>query len=458
MAPKQKFQRFQLVHRSHQDPLFHDTDASKAVLVPLEDATKKRRVKRSKLSTAAALAASAEVPHTGNLRTANKNDIALVQKDMKPTEGMAAAYGITYDDSQYDYLQHLRPMGEGDAVFIPANDEDEEEKFKGKNKEKGLAALLGETMLPSKELRKYDYQQQQDTPDEIAGFKPNLNSDLREALVALEDENYLDEEQDVDEVDVFGELLGGGNEISLDEYDKIAGNDYEYYDDDDDDDWDYDDYEGQFDEYDQPNAQDLENVEVQIPEGGAHGFDWEKDFNKFKKIQHKKANDWDSDDGFSDEENGASEDEEDDFVGELPDLNAKNLNSSKSTKKKAKRKKGAKTDTSSYSMSSSAMARTEQMTIIDDKYDVLKEKYEQVEDTEEYQPFDLSQERDDLMDLVDDFLDNYELESRGRRIVKKNAENEKYRKAALDVTKTKMKHAKKGGLRGIIHGIDELGI
>lgn len=420
MGPKknQTVTKFRLVHRSQQDPLYYDDSVPNTVLVPIEKAADKAKFRKAR---------SAQVDQ-------------LASEKLNDGEGQAALYGISYDDSEYNYLQHLKPIGQSKgAVFLAKDSEDQRSKHKNSK----LAELLAsENMLQTEEQIKYDYQRQQDIPDEIKGFKPNLNEDLREALTALEDENYLDEEQDVDEIDVFAQLLSEGKkqkELTLDEYDELNGNDDYYGEYDDDDDWDLD----NFDE-----------------DGAVDEGDWQKDFSKFKKKQGKVANDWDSDDDFSDdyddEQDGASEDE-DDFVGDLPDVSK--MKSSKSAKKKSKRSKGSKTDTSSYSMSSSAMARTEQMTIIDDKHDVLKEKYMAPEEEEDYQPFDLESERDDLMDLVDDFLDNYQLENRNRRIVKKNQEAEKYRQAALEVTKTKVKLQKpKPAIRGIVQQLDELSL
>lgn len=387
--------KFQLVHRSQQDSRYHDEDASTSVLVPIID--KKKQSKK--------------------LRTTAAEDLQELESQLKKDEGKAANFGITFDDTEYDYLQHLKPMGSGQGVFIS-----KKEEIDPKKKNSKLAALLGDSVMPGEE-RAYNYQSQQDVPDEIAGFKPDLNPDLREALVALEDENYLDQEQDVDDIDVFGELLGNDGErkkeVTLREYDQY---DDEYYDNDyEEEDWDYDDYE----------EQDYENEEVK--ESG-EDFNWEKDYAKYKNTKGRIADEFDSDNDF--EESDEEEEEEGDLVGDLPNISEKGLKSAntKSSKKKAKRKKGATTDTSSYSMSSSALCRTEQMTIIDDKFDVLREQYDTAE-PEDYQPFDYATERDDFMDLVDDFLDNYQLEKRGKRIVKKNEEMERYRAAAMSVTK-----------------------
>lgn len=412
---------YQLVHRSHQDSRYHDPDASASVLVPIHNKNQLRKER---------------------LRAQTTEELADVAKQLKKDEGKAANYGITFDDSEYDYLQHLKPIGSGNGVFISRKDDDD----KGKNKHKNskLSALLGDSMFPGEE-RKYDYQEQQDVPDEIKGFKPDLNLDLREALIALEDDNYLDQDQDIDEVDVFGELLGEGKkqqEISLrdyDQYDDEYDGQYGYEDDYKDDDWDLDNFDDQ--EY------EFEGVEGG---NGETNFNWEKDFQKYKQKKGRVVDEFDSDNEFEDDYEEDEEEDENDVVGDLPNVSGKALKSSntKSSKKNARRKKGATTDTSSYSMSSSALCRTEQMTIIDDKFDVLREQYDNMgeeNEEEEYQPFDLATERDDFMDLVDDFLDNYQLEKRGRRVVKKNDEMEKYRAAAIEATNSnsKLKNKKK---------------
>ena len=50
----------------------------------------------------------------------------------KSRVGQAALHGVYFDDTKYDYLQHLRPIGEseGEAIFIEAS---KKEKKKGGN-------------------------------------------------------------------------------------------------------------------------------------------------------------------------------------------------------------------------------------------------------------------------------------------------------------------------------------
>lgn len=382
---------FALVHRSHEDERYFDPNANDSVFVEVHRGQKK-------------------------IRQENKDQLAKEVSGIRSNEGQAALYGVTYDDSEYDYMQHMKDM-DSSGTYVPKKNavEPAQPDF-------ALKELLGDANLPAKTV-KYDYQKQQAVPDEISGFKPDLNEDVREALVALEDDAYLDAAQDVDDVDVFDELLGKKQkDITLQEYEREAEKHPVKRDE-----WDLD----QFDE--------------------SSEFDWEKDFKRFKNSQA--TNEWDSDDEFD-------EDEDDDQVGELPNLDTKNQKKSQS--KKARRKKGAMTDTSGYSMSSSAMYRTEQMTIIDDRYDVMREKYEADDNVEEPGKFDFANERSDFKGLVDDFLDNYKLE-KGRKFVKKNKEAERIQDAATTASRGKVALRKKMGkptysLKGLTYDMDGMRI
>jgi len=54
--------------------------------------------------------------------------------EIRQNEGEAAEYGIFFDDTEYDYMQHLRTVGEQpDAVLLEAPGQ--KDKGKGKSKE-----------------------------------------------------------------------------------------------------------------------------------------------------------------------------------------------------------------------------------------------------------------------------------------------------------------------------------
>ena len=59
--------------------------------------------------------------------------------NVRKNEGEAAEYGIYFDDTEYDYMQHLRTIGEQpDAILLAAP------RAKGKNKGKSKESVFGE--------------------------------------------------------------------------------------------------------------------------------------------------------------------------------------------------------------------------------------------------------------------------------------------------------------------------
>ncbi|TPR10802.1 Sad1 / UNC-like C-terminal family protein [Aspergillus niger] len=162
---------YQLFHRSQHDPLIHDPSADDRVLHPVYGPP----ITPSESSSAS--------KHRGqSLAELNQTFGDAARKN----EGEAANYGIFYDDSQYDYMQHLRELGTGagDAYFVEA-------KTKGKDKGKGLKLedALKQVSLDdgrsefggtesvysydmrstaSSYVRKPTYQDQQNVPDAIA--------------------------------------------------------------------------------------------------------------------------------------------------------------------------------------------------------------------------------------------------------------------------------------------------
>lgn len=376
---KKQGKTYKVVHRAHDDPLYHDEEASEHVLVEVQNPNNR------KIKTKAQL----------------EEEFKEELEDMRENEGEAALYGITYDDSKYDYMQHLKPIGKSDGVFV--------EKDGKVQKKKGIVFKDGfelpEDVLPSKKIVTQTYQDQQNIPDEIAGFKPDMNPALREVLEALNDEAYVEEGDDI-----FQDLLQGGAE-EVDE----------------------EDFEDQFDEWDLDNYEDemAQYDEKAFEKEGDEG--WEADFRKYKAVSKNKKNDWDSDDEFEDEE---------DVVPDLPSFNANSKSkSSKGSKRKQRQKKGAMTDTSSFSMSSSANFRNEGLTLLDDRFEKVMKDFEdeffEEEDEEEPKEFDMKNERADFEGMLDDFLDNYEIEGK-RRIVKKNPELDKLKKAADSASKGKL--------------------
>ncbi|KAI5961962.1 LTV1 [Candida theae] len=399
---------YNIVHRAHDDARFFDDDATN-VLVPTAQSQKSASTKK----------------------VFSKNELeAKLRDQVRENEGLAAQYGITFDDSKYDYMQHLKPIGNSDGVFISAKEQEQHRR----QQKLDLEALLKD-QLPSSEKRKVTKDLNQSIPDELKGFNPDMDPRLREVLEALEDEAYIEEvkhqkgdgsnedDEDYDD-DIFADLLKSGQaeEEEYDYYNEDGNYEDEY------DEWDLDNYE---DEY---NAKYDEHPEDLVGQEGVNE-DWQRDFMKFKKESKNKAHSWDSDDEFDDESEKEEVDEDEvDNVGELPDMKSK---ASKSNTK-LRKKKGAMTDTSSFSMSSSALFRSEGLSLLDDRYEQMNKKYTRGEAAEEnYKPFDMDRERTDFAGMVDDFLDNYELESGGRKLTKKDTEKARLQQAANSVSKGK---------------------
>lgn len=365
---------FTLVHRPQNDPLIHDESASSMVLNPTP------------------------LPNTNKVKKLDDlaEELGSDAEQIRSNEGEAANYGIYYDDTEYDYMQHMRDIGSGsgEAVFIEAP-----VKTKGKGKEKQsledalkesrpevkAEALLDEDILPSRNLQRTTYQSQQNVPDALAGFQPDMDPRLREVLEALEDDAYVDDDEDI-----FGELAKGEEEIDQDEFEDGAW-------DKDEEGWESDDTAKPTKEYkDAPTL-----VEGAEDEHEDHGDgDWMADFNKFKKDQ--KSNDAP-------------------VAPSQSDLQS-SLMTTTTNGGKRKKRKGALTNASSYSMTSSSMFRTEGLTTLDERFERIEERYnEEMEDMASVSAVSTVSStgplRADFENIMDDFLGNYSMS--GKKHVKK---------------------------------------
>ncbi|CCE87211.1 Piso0_005754 [Millerozyma farinosa CBS 7064] len=436
--PRRKFDKksaktFSIVHRAHDDALYYDNDASKHVLVPAPTKRDNKAHRPKKVFTTSDLEGQLTPKEIQNIRA---------------NEGLAAQYGIFFDDSKYDYMQHLKPIGQsGDGIFIERQD-------KKDTKEKKIdPETLFKDQLPSEKQVKHDHALQS-IPYELQGFNPNLDPRIREVLEALEDEAYIEEQksspQESDE-DVFATLLKSGEAEGDELYDEFDGDSDAY------DEWDMDNYEDEYsDKYDSDNfeEQELPYNKEEAPEDALDSTqnqvlinnNWQKDFERFKKESKNRKNDWDSDDDF--------ESEAEETIADLPDIKKTN-ESSKKSNTKLRKKKGAMTDCSSFSMSSSALFRTEGLTLLDDRYEQYAKKYS-ADDDEHYEEFQIENERGDLEELLDDFLNNYELESGGRKLVRKNEEKSKIQESADSVSKSKVA-ARRNKERNNTNSISKLG-
>jgi protein LTV1 len=130
--------------------------------------------------------------------------------------GQASLYDIFYDDTDYDYMQHLRPIsvdqGQDDGVetiMIPAP-APKQSKIRARDAASFLKEVASDVpleALPSVTEIARDYEAGAAIPPAIAGFQPDMDLHLRQVLEALEDDAFVDDELGED---FFGELVEGG--------------------------------------------------------------------------------------------------------------------------------------------------------------------------------------------------------------------------------------------------------
>jgi len=375
---KKSASHFTLVYRPQNDPLIHDETVSSMVLNPT------------------ALPNSKKVKKLDDLASEFGSDIGQIREN----EGEAANHGIYYDDTEYDYMQHMRDLGSGtgEAVWLEPTTKKDNGKGKGKQsledalKEASLEdraeALLDEEILPSKNLRHATYQAQQDIPDALAGFQPDMDPRVREVLEALDDEAYVD-----DEDDIFEKLAQDGEEVEEDEFDQGAW-------DDEDGGWESDDTARPKKEYkDSLQAgSSVLSVRFEDDEREDHGDgDFMANFSQFKTAKPFKA-----------------------FGADVES----SLMTTTTNGGRRKKRKGALTNASAYSMTSSSMFRTEGLTTLDARFEKIEEQYH--EDMDDMASISAASStassvqgplRNDFNSIMDDFLDNHTMS--GKKHVKK---------------------------------------
>ncbi|KAK6496232.1 hypothetical protein TWF481_002256 [Arthrobotrys musiformis] len=457
---KKSAQTFTLVHRSQQDPLIHDAEASQMVFkeiatpnvplaAPTPSSSSSQKYRSSNFSSASSTIS------TGS-RVKNISDLESEYGfSSRANEGEAALYGIYYDDTEYDYMQHMRDIGvSSEAVFIPAESvtkqknkkgkapvipEEDEEEFLEKHKgKKTLEELLEEDtnaknggmtkkvqlpaeILPSGGYLKRNYQDQQDVPDAIAGFKPDLDPRLREVLEALEDEAYVENDE---EENFFTEIAKSG-QVEEFEFERSA----DFFDEDEDDEgWESDVTEKAY----QISSTAAKQPEIPIgdfPDPSTVGADetataaaedneaWQREFAKFKKDKKKPNFREDLSSVGGKTTSTAMSFGGDDLASLVSSFNNRKL-------KKKGVPSSARSMTSSYSMSSSALFRTEGLTTLDDRFDRIEEEYARDEEDEEdmvSQSSVLSNapERQDFNNILDEFLDSYSTTGRRNQRVRR---------------------------------------
>ncbi|KAF2680228.1 Low temperature viability protein [Lentithecium fluviatile CBS 122367] len=440
---------YRLVHRAQNDPRIHDTDASDMVFSEV-DAPNVREASEPAGSSRASQYSSA----TGRSKIKSRVDLEdEFRSKVRKNEGEAANHGIFYDDTEYDYMQHMRDLGAGGGAsyFFEAKDD----KKKGKQKmdladalraaslddhqsdtgismsssvSRAASDVFGEEMAPSEFVRKTTYQDQQNIPDAIAGFQPDMDPRLREVLEALEDEAYVDDEEDI-----FAQLTENPVELDQRHWEEIGykgGDAMDSFLDEEDEGWETDDTikasppkaaSSKKETPTEPTDPSTLPAPDEAPAPTEEGdLAYLEEFNKFKnaaKIPKPSA--------------------PSDMQGSI--LTG---TSALTAGGRHKKRKGALTNPSSYSMTSSALHRTEGLTLLDQRFDKIEEDYA----TENDFPDDVSmasgiskvsgfskmsdmsgmsgmseapQLRSDFDSIMDDFLGSHSMAGSGKRFVRK---------------------------------------
>ena len=376
---KNSSQTYRLLYRSQDDPLIHDDEQ---VLVPTGS-----KAYGGTASSSRPQSIGSGSQHQG-LHISDLEDVVDLDS-MRENEGEAAEHGVFFDDTKYDYMQHMRDLGSGDgeAHFIdgmPVTIRKGEAKGKMKLEDAlremdldGERSQMGDESMVSTQTKERGLERQQDVPDEIAGFQPDMDPRLREILEALDDDAYVDAE---DEEDVFGALGvdGRNGELSLDEFEIN-------YDDVDDEGWESDVTEKavQPKQIELPSGLqapgkgvDTEDAvleaalspDARVPDvetAAAQDGDWLRDFAKFKR-----------------DAKSAPPKPDDSIVASAFQDPAASLYTLNGTPLRQKKRKGAQTNPSAYSMTSSSLARTEGQQLLDARFDQVEKMYTLDEDDE----------------------------------------------------------------------------
>ncbi|CAO3671791.1 unnamed protein product [Umbelopsis ramanniana] len=336
---------FHVVHRSQKDPLINHEGASQRVLqefVPPNILKHKTQEE---------------------IKSIHHRPEKLSQDQIDEKVGQAALYGVYFDDSEYDYTQHLKPIGATDAVFLEAPskkkekqpatgginfvDETVNEVLHRKDRKvhlpEGVLPSDIELFTPKTPLRSIDLFD--------GGLQPDMDPRLREIMEALDDEAYVEDNVE----DFFDNLNAPGERYEPEEDDDEEYYEEEYYEDE------------EYDENGEPIT--YEPFDDEAPEAvPIPASNWEAAFKQFKKNQHA----------------GLGSDDEDD------------------------RRSGV----TGMTRATTASHRNANLTLLDERFEKIEEEYEE-EDSDFYDSDEDDEEpmvaREDFNAILDDFLDNYEV-------------------------------------------------
>ncbi|KAF9933798.1 hypothetical protein FBU30_004396 [Linnemannia zychae] len=278
---------------------------------------------------------------------------------------MLGLIGDDYNDGTYDYSQHFKEIGtSADAVYMAAPK---------------IAAQQKKEAQKSRGIQFTDADAADEMAREDAGTSTSAGK--KKGKLHLPSEVLPSKEElDFDDVYQSAVPIGLNPDMPFDIRQTLeALEDDEFVDGDlDDAFFEALDEEGEFD--DEEYEEYYEDEDYGSDEEGAQQG-WEADFKKFKKAQKYQSDD----DSFEGSDDGYSQ-------------------SSRTSRRPA----GASAST--FSMSSSAMFRNENLTLLDERFDKIEREYESNSDDED-EVTDLKAEelRKDFDSILDDFLDKFEI-------------------------------------------------
>jgi len=316
---------------------------------------------------------------------------------VRDNEGEAAEHGVYYDDSSYDYMQHMRELGgTTEDTWLEAPQSRQKQKSKGKQsledalrdvdldddaESLGDRSVVGSSVLSN--IRKATYQDQQNVPDALTGFQPDMDPRLREVLEALDDEEYVD-----DEDEIFAELAGdGGEEIDQNEWEAGQFDSHE-------DGWESDDTTKPAREYNMDghskNPILLQDVDIPADPNAPLSDALISDSSTFNG-----DGDWLASFAKSKGETVKPTTTKSTHIPiynrrDHSDLASSSFLTTSSQLPRRKKRKGALTSSTGFSMTSSVLARTEPLTLLDSRFDRIAESYME----------------DDVRDQADDDFDD----------------------------------------------------
>jgi protein LTV1 len=238
--------------------------------------------------------------------------------------GEASVYGVYFDDTEYDYMQHLRPVGMREDGFESVLVEAPKKRTTSKKSSDLPIPLhdLPPEALPSTSELPRDFESQAAVQSSISGLQPDMNPHLRQTLEALEDDAYVDDNLDDD---FFGDLVKDGE--------RDASEPFEY-------------------EFREDGLPTDGNDAGGVHEGGdGDEAGWLARFAAFQKDQQSRKP--------TDIPHSDCESEEADVVGQIPEFSVTGN----------RRRRQETSDASGFSMSSASVFRSDGLRDLDDRFD-----------------------------------------------------------------------------------------